>query len=174
MRPDFVPWKLTKLFELAGIKSQWTSDIQAEIWKKFIFICPFGLVSAACGKTLGEILEDDYLRNEVQTIMLEVISLAKRLGVSVPGDIAEASMTKANGFPYEAKTSFQRDFEFMGKNDERDLFAGAVLRMTDEFAVDMPRTKVVASILEHKKPTRASRAVRSDAVRPCARGAESD
>jgi 2-dehydropantoate 2-reductase len=173
MRPDFVPWKLTKLFELAGIKSQWTSDIQAEIWKKFIFICPFGLVSAACGKTLGEILEDDYLRNEVQTIMLEVISLAKRLGVSVPGDIAEASMTKANGFPYEAKTSFQRDFEFMGKNDERDLFAGAVLRMADEFAVDMPRTKVVASILEQKKPARASRAVPSDAVRPCARGAES-
>jgi 2-dehydropantoate 2-reductase len=152
MRPDFAPCELTKVFDLAGIKSQWTPDIQVEIWKKFIFIGPFGLVSAAYGKTLGEILENDGLRNEVQTIMLEVISLAKRLGVSLPDDIVEASMSKARGFPYEAKTSFQRDYERMDKKDERDLFAGAILRMADELDADTPRTKVVASILERKKP----------------------
>ena len=39
-RPEFVPDDLNKLFDQARIKSEWTPDIQAEIWKKFIFHLP--------------------------------------------------------------------------------------------------------------------------------------
>src|SRR5437867_3286479 len=75
-RPDFSPNELLQLFSAAKIKAEWTPNIQTEIWMKFIFICAFGLVSATFNKTLGEILEDDALREDVQTIMQEAISLA--------------------------------------------------------------------------------------------------
>ena len=108
-------------------------------------------MSAAYDKTLGEILEDDGLRSEAQAIMMEAVSLAKGARVSLPDDIVEASLMKARSFPYEAKTSFQRDYERLDKNDERDLFAGAIIRMAEELGIDVPRTRAVSSILEQKK-----------------------
>jgi len=153
LRRNFVPDEVIKLFDQAGIKSEWTLNIQAEIWKKFIFICAYGLVSAAYSKALGEILEDDLLRSHAQMIMMEAVSLAKGSGVSLPEDIAEASLLKARSFPFEAKTSFQRDFERLDKNDERDLFAGSMIRMADKLGIDVPRTRVISTMLAKRKPT---------------------
>jgi 2-dehydropantoate 2-reductase len=73
-------------------------------------------------------------------------------GVPIPADIIETSLAKGRGFPFEAKTSFQRDYERLDKPDERDLFAGAMIRMADELAIDVPRTTAMAAILEERKP----------------------
>jgi len=152
LRPDFAPFEVIKLFDQAGIKSEWTVDVQVEIWKKFVFICAYGLMTAAHDKTLGEILEDDLLRRDAQRIMLEAISLAKSLGVSLPADMVEASLLKARSFPFEAKTSFQRDFERLDKKDERNLFAGVMIRMAGELGIDVPGTRAVSAILAKRKP----------------------
>jgi 2-dehydropantoate 2-reductase len=159
LRPDFAPEDVIKLFDQARVKSEWTPDIQAEIWKKFIFICAYGLVSAACGKTLGEILEDERLKSDVQIIMTEAASLAKGSGIALPEDIVEASVLKARNFPFEAKTSFQRDFERADKNDERDLFSGTMIRMADHWGIEVRRTKAIAAMLEERKPARLSTVV---------------
>lgn len=151
-RRDFAPQKVVELFERAGIKSEWTPDIQVEIWKKFIFICAYGLVSAAYDKTLGEILQDQALLAETRTIMAEAIALARASGVSLPADVADVSLLKARGFPFEAKTSFQRDFERADKRDERDLFSGSMTRMGHELRIDVPRTEDVARMLAARKP----------------------
>lgn len=152
LRPDFAPQEIIGLFDRAGIKSEWTLNIQVEIWKKFIFICAYGLVTAAHDKTLGEVLEDDLLRREVQLIMMEAISLAKGSGVSMPNDIVEASLLKARSFPFGAKTSFQRDFERLDKKDERNLFAGTLIRMAGELGIEVPRTIAVSAVLSKRKP----------------------
>ena len=151
-RPDFPTQEVVHLFDQAGVKSEWTPNIQTEIWQKFIFISAFGLVSAAYGKTLGEILEDNLLRTDVNEIMMEAISLAKCSGVTLPEDIAESSLLKARSFPFEAKTSFQRDFERMDKSDERDLFAGAMIRIADYSGIAIPKTKEIAARLANLKP----------------------
>lgn len=153
-RPDFVPTELAHLFEQAGIKHTWTEQVQTEIWQKFIFICAVGLVTAARDKTLGEILTDEALRNEVQAVMEEVVSLARASDIPLPENIVEASLTKGRGFPPETKTSFQRDFERPDKPDERNLFAGSMLRLASEFSLAIPRVKELARVLEDKKPAR--------------------
>jgi 2-dehydropantoate 2-reductase len=161
LREDFEPHQLVELFDQAGIKSEWTPEIQVEIWKKFIFICAYGLVSAAHEKVLGEILEDEGLRKDVQVIIQEVISIAQKSGISLPPDIAETSLLKARSFPFEAKTSFQRDFERMDKNDERDLFAGAMIRMGHALGTEVPRIQAVSAILDKRKPARKAEEVRT-------------
>jgi 2-dehydropantoate 2-reductase len=156
LRPDFAPQELIALFEQARVKYEWTLDIQTEIWKKFIFICPFGLVTAAYNKTLGEVLADGQLQGEVQQIMQEAVSLALGLGIRLPADAIETSLAKGLGFPFEAKTSFQRDYERLDKRDERDLFAGTMIRLAEELAIDVPATRRVATILEQRKPARVA------------------
>ena len=151
-RPDFAPHQLLELFHSVGIKSDWTLNIESEIWSKYIFICAFGLVSAASGKTLGEICEAEALQRDVATIIHEAVELAVAAGMSLPPGTAERSLAKASGFPYGAKTSFQRDFERNDRCDERDLFVGTMVRLADEFGVSIPRTREVAEVLEHKKP----------------------
>lgn len=151
-RSDFTPQEIVTLFNQAGIKSEWTLDIQVEIWRKFIFICAYGLVSAACGKTLGEIVDDSGLRENVRIIMREASALAQASGVRLADDIVEQSLWRARDFPPAAKTSFQRDYERPDKLDERDLFAGALLRMADKLNIAVPATRAVFAILAKNKP----------------------
>ncbi len=151
-RSDYDPQELISLFDQAGIKSEWTSDIQVEIWRKFIFICAYGLVSAACGKTLGEIVRDPGLLAEVRGIMTEASALARASGVRLPDDIVEKSLLKARDFPSTAKTSFQRDFERPDRLDERDLFGGAMLRLAERLSIEVPATRAVFAELIKRKP----------------------
>jgi 2-dehydropantoate 2-reductase len=73
-------------------------------------------------------------------------------GVRLPPDTAEATLLKARSFPHETRTSFQRDFERSDRKDERDLFAGAMLRVASQFRVLIPATQRVAAVLEKRKP----------------------
>jgi 2-dehydropantoate 2-reductase len=59
---------------------------------------------------------------------------------------------KGYNFPYETKTSFQRDFEQQGKSDERDSFAGAILRYAAELNINTPTTAEILGRLERIKP----------------------
>ena len=151
-RPDFSPDAVVGLFDRAGIKSTCTPEIQTEIWKKFIFISAFGLVSAASGKTLGVILEDGPLRGDVERVVMEAIALARGSGVPLPDDIAESSLSKARSFPFGTKTSFQRDFERSDRKDERDLFAGSMVRIADRLGIAVPKTRELATVLAERKP----------------------
>jgi 2-dehydropantoate 2-reductase len=150
--PSFTADEILRLFGSANIKCEWTDDIQAEIWKKFVFICAYGLVTAAFDKTVGEVLENESLRTDAQNVINEAIRLASASGVRLPNDTAENALLKARSFPYEAKTSFQRDFEQPGRRDERDLFGGAMIRLAAEFQIPVPTTRRLAALLEKRKP----------------------
>jgi 2-dehydropantoate 2-reductase len=151
-RPEFDATELSATFQQAGIRSEFTPQIPTEIWKKFIFICAFGLVTAARDKTLGEVRANAELSDEVSKIMHEAIAVARGLGVALPADIAEASFAKAQDFPHAARTSFQRDFSNPNKPDERDLFAGSLIRLGARLGVATPTTAAIAAILAEQKP----------------------
>ena len=147
-----LPRELLSLFDSAGIKYSWTDDINAEIWKKYIFIAAFGLVTAASGKTLGEVLGSPELKGSVEKIMREITGIASKLGIKLPGSIIEDTLKNAAGFPPDTKTSFQRDFEIEGKPDERDIFGGAVIRLGKKTGMPTLETERVFALLQaHKK-----------------------
>lgn len=150
-QPDYIPHELLALLKRADVRAEWTPDIQVEIWKKFIFICAFGLATSAYDKTLGEILQDQTLLAETRAIMEEIKSVARACKIVLPDDIADESLRKARDFPFEAKTSFQRDFERTDKHDERDLFVGSTMRMAQQYGVDVPRVSAIAEILCRRK-----------------------
>jgi 2-dehydropantoate 2-reductase len=67
--------------------------------------------------------------------MREIELIARALKIRLPSDIVETSFSKANQFPLETKTSFQRDVEIKGRQSEWDLFGGTVLRYADKFDI---------------------------------------
>ena len=80
------------------------------------------MVTAAYNKTLGEVMASVELSGITRGIMSEIAGIAKAKGINLKPSIIEEAFKKAQGFPPETKTSFQRDFEISNKPDERDLF----------------------------------------------------
>jgi 2-dehydropantoate 2-reductase len=140
--PDFVPTTFLALLEDAGIRYRWFEDPRPAIWEKFVFIASFGLVTAASRTTLGEVLGEATLMEDVRGIMGEVVSIAVREGVALDPDAIANAIAKAGGFPPDTKTSFQRDVE-SGAEDEGDLFGGTIMRLGTRLGVPTPVTERV-------------------------------
>jgi 2-dehydropantoate 2-reductase len=138
-------------FNELNIGFVWNNSPYPAIWEKFIFIAAFGLVTASSGKTLGEVMEDEELRNKVHGIIQEIVSIAGKKAVKLPEDIIEKSLKKAGNFPFNARTSYQRDVENRPKPNEGDLYGGTILREGAASGIPTPVTEVVySSILHHE------------------------
>jgi len=147
--PLYTADNVRHFFEESGIGFEWNEDPYPAIWEKFIFIATFGLVTALSGKTLGEVIENDELRQTSHGIIHEILSIARKKAVKLPDNINERIMNKANNFPYEARTSYQRDMELWPKPNEGDLYGGAILREGAVWGVPTPVTKTVYSQILH-------------------------
>jgi 2-dehydropantoate 2-reductase len=141
--PDFDSAGLSAFFRQSGITFQWQENPYSAIWEKFIFIASFGLVTAASGKTLGGVAEDERLRALARGIMIEIVSLAEKKKIPLPEGIVERTLERPKNFPFEAKTSYQRDLETKGDRNEGDLFGGTILRLGKALGVETPVTRSV-------------------------------
>jgi len=147
-----VPDSLFELFRTSRINYEWFENVYPEIWGKYVFIASFGLVTATFDKTLGQVVESRSLSDSVLSIMNEIVGLSRKIGINLPETIIMDSYQKGYNFPYETKTSFQRDFENVHKPDERDLFGGTILRLSKRLDIDTPVTQKLWNILNERKP----------------------
>jgi 2-dehydropantoate 2-reductase len=150
--PGPAPNQLFDLFNASAITYEWFEDVSPEIWGKYIFISPFGMVTAAFDKTIGQVRESSTLSRYVLSVMEEIVQLSEKMGVALPETIIADSYQKGNSFPYETKTSFQLDFESMNRLDERDLFGGTILRLGKRLGIDTPVTQELWDMLNLRKP----------------------
>lgn len=150
-RQDFSPQDIFHLFDTSGIRYQWLDDPLPAIWTKFLFIAPFGLVTACFGKTIGEVRESEKLRNLAMMVMQEVYSLAVKKGITLPPSIIDDTLQTVAGFPPETRTSFQRDFADLSRPDERDILGDTVLRLGRECSVPTPVTADILTRLQKQK-----------------------
>lgn len=121
-----------------------------EIWTKYLFIAAYGIVTSATGKTLGEVYENNQLKSHVKAIMTEIVELASQKGVEFEEIEIMRSLDKSKSFPFEAKTSFQRDFESPLKKNEKELFVDNLLAIAEEFKVNVPMIKHYNLLLQDR------------------------
>lgn len=117
------------IFDKCSIKYNWTENNIAEIWEKYMFIASYGLVTSYYNKTLGEVYNNKEYSDVVKKVMNVIYELSKAENVNLDQDIVNASYQKATNFPFETKTSFQRDFENKNKPDERELFGLSIIEL---------------------------------------------
>lgn len=148
---DYVNPILFDLLKKANIKYNWIDNPYVEIWSKFVFIASFGLVTANYGKTIGEVLQSEELSKYVKNIMKEIVEIAYKKQILLLSSIISDSFAKGSKFPFETKTSFQRDYEIREKSDERDLFGGAIVRMGKQFEIRTETTRMIYDSIQKKK-----------------------
>jgi 2-dehydropantoate 2-reductase len=81
--------------------------------------------------------------------MEEIEAVAATRGITLGGGIIESSVKKAQNFPFETKTSYQRDVE-KGSRNEGDLFGGTIVRLGEELAVPIPLTRRLYDDIEKR------------------------
>jgi 2-dehydropantoate 2-reductase len=142
---------ISELFHAASIKHTIFDDVYPEIWGKYTFIAAYGMVTASEDKTLGQVLEDKEASSRVKGIMTEIQKIAEKKGINIPENLVEEAYNKAKNFPYDTKTSFQRDFAQKDKLNESELFGDTIIRLGKEVGVDTPVTLLVNEKLKSMK-----------------------
>ncbi|WP_292462126.1 ketopantoate reductase family protein [Methanolobus sp.] len=148
--PDFDLEPLFTIFKDARIDFELEENVNISIWSKYMFIAAYGLVTAAFDSTLGEVLGNSEQSQIIKSIMNEIETISRKLHVALDDDIVEKSYLKAMLFPYDTKTSFQRDVESKGRTNEGDLFGGTVIRYGNALGVQTPTTKIIYERLLNK------------------------
>lgn len=138
---EYDPKDLLLILEDSEIPYKWEEDVHTTIWEKYIMFAPFALVTAYSGKTFGEVMEDIKLKGLIKDIMEEVVALAKAKGVSVKDSIIDTYLSNASFYPYETKTSYQRDIESRKGKDEGDLIGGTIIRLGKENGINTTITE---------------------------------
>jgi len=129
---------LIEFFNEMGISNTWHDNPYSAIWEKYIFITAFSLITAYSGKTIGGVLADNKLKRMTENIMKEVVLIGKAKNIDFEQDVVEKTIQKAQNFPYETKTSFQRDYEKVNIRNEGDIFGGTLIRLAKEHDISIP------------------------------------
>ncbi len=140
-RDYYYPKEVMEFFEKLKINSSYQENPYKEIWTKYMFIAAYGLVTAKTGKTLGEVLDDNGLLSDVERIMREIKLIADKKKISLDKDVIKNSIEKARSFPYETKTSLQRDVENPKKKNEGALFGETIIRFGKEYGIATEQTE---------------------------------
>ncbi|MBD3338533.1 MAG: 2-dehydropantoate 2-reductase [Candidatus Lokiarchaeota archaeon] len=139
--PDFNPKPIIDFFEKMNIEMNWQENPYPAIWKKYLLVASFALVSAKTNQTLGEIIESEKSKKVLEEIMEEIVAIAEKHGVKLEDTIIPDTIEFCRDYP-EVKPSYARDIE-KGKKNEGDLFGGTIIRMGKELGVPTPRTKSI-------------------------------
>lgn len=95
----------------SGIDAKNSTDIEKDLWEKYIFVVSFATVTVRFKTSIGPALADPIMRNYYLQSLREVIAVAKAEKINLDSDILEKSIAKAEKFPPETKSSFLVDLE---------------------------------------------------------------
>lgn len=146
---DDVAW-ITDLLQESKIDFDFKDNSLTDIWTKFIFIASFGLVTAKHNSSIGTVCTDAEQKNEATEIMKEIKQIADKKQIHLSEDIIEKTFEKASTFPFETPTSLQLDIHSGKKENELELFAGAVLKYGAEVNIETPFTQKIYNEIKGK------------------------
>ncbi|MBP1164466.1 2-dehydropantoate 2-reductase [Chryseobacterium sp. PvR013] len=137
-----VEW-VTDLLRESKIDFDFKDNSLTDIWTKFIFIASFGLVTAKHNSSIGTVCADEKQKMEATEIMKEIQQIAAKKEIHLQEDIIDKTFEKASTFPFETPTSLQLDIHSGKKDNELELFAGAVLKYGSETGVETSFTQKI-------------------------------
>lgn len=141
------------LIEKSKINFEFKENSIVDIWTKFIFISSFGLVTAKYNSSIGSVCTIELQKKEATEIMEEVKSIADKKGVYLQDDIIPITFEKAATFLSTTPTSLQLDVNSGKKNNELELFAGAIIKYGKKFNIKTPFTENIFSVIKTKYNT---------------------
>jgi len=137
--------QLKAVFETAGIKATLAENIQAELWKKFVFICVGGLM-AITRTNYGELRSIPETRKLMIDLLNEIVALAREAGIPFGDDFVQKNIVLIDSLDAATTTSLARDI-WAGNPSELEYQNGTVVKLASQFNVDVPVNQFVYSCL---------------------------
>ncbi len=126
-----IDW-IIDLIERSNINFEFKDNSLVDIWTKFIFIASFGLVTAKHNSSIDAVCSIELQKEEATKIMNEIKSIADKKEIYLHDDIILKTFEKASTFPQKTPTSLQLDVNSGKKENELELFAGAIIKYGKE------------------------------------------
>jgi 2-dehydropantoate 2-reductase len=130
----------------AGVDASASSQIELELWRKFVFIAA---LAAACGlarSPVGPLRDRPLRRRLLQRAVQEVVDVARARGIPLAADETAQVVGAIDALPPGTKPSFLLDLESGGPTELATL-SGAVSHYGDAAGVATPVHDTAAAVL---------------------------
>lgn len=128
----------------AGLRAPVQSRMRAEIWLKLIGNATLNPVSALTRATLAEMTADPATRDLLRTLMVEVESVGRRLGIEP--DIGVDRRLEGAARVGDHRTSMLQDVE-AGRPLEVDALVGSVVELAGQLGVPVPALDAICRLV---------------------------
>jgi 2-dehydropantoate 2-reductase len=141
----------------AGIDAAQVTDIDRELWGKFVFLAPFATMTAYARRPIGAVREDPELWALVERLLDEAAAVARAHNAPLESDFEAKTRAFLQGLPAEMTSSMATDLE-AGRRLELDWLTGAVVRLGRKAGVSVPETeRLYAALLPYRDGDQAAR-----------------
>ncbi len=140
--------RLEATCQAAAIEARVAPDIEAEIWRKFIFLAAMAGATAFYRAAIGEIRDDPERWARLEAMVRETAAVGRAKGVALPEDMEDGSLDFLRKLPPAMRSSMQLDLE-RGRRLELEWLNGEVVRLGRELGVPTPEN---AAVFEALKP----------------------
>ncbi|MCC8127126.1 MAG: 2-dehydropantoate 2-reductase [Clostridiales bacterium] len=127
----------------SGITPVLSDHIRRDTMRKYAYVS----AAASCGlyydARVGEFQKPGKVRDTYAALLGEINILAGAMGITFEQDIVKENMDITDALSPTASTSMQRDI-WNGKQSEIDGLLFQVVRMADEYGVELPTYRMIA------------------------------
>jgi 2-dehydropantoate 2-reductase len=143
---------LLQVLKGAGILAERSTQIQVDLWEKFLFICAQGGVTALGRLSIGDILACPDTAAFYRGVMEEILAVGRAKGVLLREDTVERTLTFAQSLQPNMRSSLAHDL-LQGNRLEVETLSGTVARYGREVGVPTPFNFAIYACLKpsHEK-----------------------
>ena len=133
--------KFSALFERAGVACRISDNIDGELWTKLIWNCALNAISALGRAKYGQIAASDDARKVVETVVNEVLEVARAAGMQLPGvETPQAGLAGALKIATQMSSAISSTGQDLmrGKRTEIDSLNGYISHRGAELGISTP------------------------------------
>lgn len=142
-------YAIAKLLNDSGIDATYSTNINAVLWKKFMFVSPAALVTAIFEITFSEILETTKSEYLFINLTSELMQLATAKNIPIDDNTVLNNMNLLLNFKGNVKSSFQLDLQ-QNKPTEIDSLLKYVIEESKSLQIPTPHFESALAQLKEK------------------------
>jgi 2-dehydropantoate 2-reductase len=138
--------KLKGVFDTALFKNSISSNIQLDIWRKFLFITTISGIGALTRSVLGDIRENEFLRQKMMDTAGEILKIANKKGVALSNTDIDKTFYIIDNLDFDTTSSLQR-YIMENKPSELINFNGYIVKQGIDLKIDTPANSFIYNCL---------------------------
>ena len=135
------------VMKAAGVPGEFSTDIQKEIWNKFIFLSALAGITSVTRSPAGVVREDPDIRRLLIACMQESVALSRELGIAIEEEGWKKHLELIDSLPPQGKPSMLLDLE-QGRKLEVEALNGTAARLGEKLGIPTPVNRFIYAVLK--------------------------